>query len=155
MSADCLYLFKENGFHLITIVYTKVLCQRTRKLGLCPLGTLSYREARNHINNGHSVQMESMGFLEGHRESEQQALETVALGLRNFLRDLEILQFFQGLSWRSSGQDATLSMQGAWVQSLVGEVRSCMPRGIAEKRKRSSCMWRYVSWAVADRVWKS
>lgn len=88
------FICSKKWFHLIIIVYTKVLCQRTRKLGLCPLGTLSYGEARNHINNDHRVQMELLGFLEGHRESEQQALETVALGLGNFQRDLAILKFF-------------------------------------------------------------
>lgn len=159
MSTDVsrLFLFvQRNGFRLIITVYIKALCQRTRKPGLCPLGTLSYGEARNHINNDHRVQMELMGFLEGHRESEQQALETVALGLGNFLRDLEILKFFQGLSWRSGGQDSTLSMKRAWVQSLVGEVRFHMPHGTADKKKKkSSRTWRYVSWAVADRVWES
>ena len=29
-----------------------------------------------------------------------------------------------------------LPLQGAWVQSLVGEVRSHMPRGVAKKKRR-------------------
>ena len=29
-----------------------------------------------------------------------------------------------------------LPMQGAWVQSLVGELRSCMPHGVAKKKKK-------------------
>ena len=27
---------------------------------------------------------------------------------------------------------------GAWVQSPIGELRSCMPRGVAKKKKKNS-----------------
>lgn len=42
--------------------------------------------AGSHINNDHSVPRGSMGFLESHMESEQQACATVALGLGKSLR---------------------------------------------------------------------
>lgn len=29
-----------------------------------------------------------------------------------------------------------LSRQGAWVRSLVGELRSCMPYGVAKEKKK-------------------
>ena len=35
-----------------------------------------------------------------------------------------------GILWQSSG--ATLTLTRAWVQSLVGEVRSCKPQSIAK-----------------------
>ena len=34
-----------------------------------------------------------------------------------------------GLPWWSSGWDSVLPLQGAWVRSLVRELRSCMPWG--------------------------
>ena len=34
----------------------------------------------------------------------------------------------EGLPWWSSGQDSALPMQGTWVQSLVRELRSCVPQ---------------------------
>ena len=39
----------------------------------------------------------------------------------------------RGLPWRSSGQDSALPLQGAQVQALVGELRSCMLCGMAKK----------------------
>ena len=47
--------------------------------------------------------------------------------IRRGLKDL------LGLSWWSNGQDSTLPMQGARVQSLVGELRSCRPCGQKKK----------------------
>lgn len=42
------------------------------------------------------------------------------------------------LPWRSGGQDSLLPLQGARVQSLVGEdLRS--PRGAAKKKKKVLC----------------
>ena len=41
-----------------------------------------------------------------------------------------------GLPWRSSGYDSELPMQGAWVQSLVRELGSQMPRSTAKKKKK-------------------
>lgn len=116
MSTDVsrLFLFvQRNGFRLIIIVYIKALCQRTRKPGLCPLGTLSYGEARNHINRKPESDGVDGVLGGGHRESEQQALETVALGLGNFLRDLEILKVLPGTFLESGGQDShTLNEEG-------------------------------------------
>ena len=40
---------------------------------------------------------------------------------------------FQGLPWRSSGYDSALPLQGAQVQSLVGELESLMLPGVAKK----------------------
>ena len=40
-----------------------------------------------------------------------------------------------GLPWLSSDQDSVLPMQGAWVWSLVGELRSCMLHSLAKKKK--------------------
>ena len=37
------------------------------------------------------------------------------------------------LPWQSSGSDSTLSMQGVQFQSLVRELRSHMPYGMAKK----------------------
>ena len=36
------------------------------------------------------------------------------------------------IPWQSSGQDSELSLLGAQVQSLVGELRSCKPHGVAK-----------------------
>ena len=41
----------------------------------------------------------------------------------------------QGLPWQSRGQDPALPMQGLWVWSLVGELKSHMPRGAAKQNK--------------------
>ena len=43
-----------------------------------------------------------------------------------------------GLPWRSSGWDSEPPMQGAWVRSLVGELRSHMLH-MAKKKKESQC----------------
>ena len=43
---------------------------------------------------------------------------------------------FQGIPWQSSGQDSVLPLQGAWVQSLVGELRSHMPRSAAKTKNK-------------------
>ena len=40
-----------------------------------------------------------------------------------------------GLPWWSSGKDSTLPLQGAWVQSLVGELRSRKPCGAAKNKQ--------------------
>ena len=45
-----------------------------------------------------------------------------------------------GLPWRSSGSHSALPLQGARVQSLVGELRSHMLCGVAKKKKK----WYYV-----------
>ena len=42
----------------------------------------------------------------------------------------------RGIPWWSSGQGSTLPLQGAWVRSLVGELRSCKLRGKAKKKKK-------------------
>ena len=44
----------------------------------------------------------------------------------------------EGLPWWSSGLDSALPTQGAWVRSLIGELRSCMPNGRAKKKKLST-----------------
>ena len=41
----------------------------------------------------------------------------------------------QGLPWRSSGWDSEFPLQGAWVPSLVGELRSHKPCSAAKKIK--------------------
>ena len=38
--------------------------------------------------------------------------------------DLLTLEKREGFLWQSSGEDSVLSLQGAWVQSLVRELRS-------------------------------
>ena len=40
-----------------------------------------------------------------------------------------------GLPWWSSGKEYTLQLQGAWVQFLVRELRSCMAHDAAKKRE--------------------
>ena len=47
------------------------------------------------------------------------------------LRDKNIC--LPGLLWWCSGYDSELPVQGAWVQSLVRELRSHMPYGITKK----------------------
>ena len=42
----------------------------------------------------------------------------------------------EGISWQSSGQDSVLLLQGTWVRSLVGEVRSYKLRSRAKRKKR-------------------
>ena len=44
----------------------------------------------------------------------------------------------EGLPWWSIGYDSVLSMQGAWVPSLIRELRSIMPPGIKKKKDRGS-----------------
>ena len=39
-----------------------------------------------------------------------------------------------GLPWQPSGQDSTFPLQGSWVWSLVGELRSCMPHDVAKNK---------------------
>ena len=41
----------------------------------------------------------------------------------------------QGLPWWSSGEDSKLLLQGEWVRSLVGELRSYLSRTVARKIK--------------------
>ena len=41
-----------------------------------------------------------------------------------------------GLPWWFGGYDFELQMQGVWVQSLVGELRSHMPPDMAKKNKK-------------------
>uniref|UniRef100_A0A8C0DVP5 Uncharacterized protein n=1 Tax=Balaenoptera musculus TaxID=9771 RepID=A0A8C0DVP5_BALMU len=41
--------------------------------------------------------------------------------------------YAQGIPWRSSGWDSALSLPRAWIQSLVRELRSCKPHGVAKK----------------------
>ena len=36
------------------------------------------------------------------------------------------LSFTEGLQWRSGGYNTTLPIQGPWIPSLVGELRSSM-----------------------------
>ena len=43
-----------------------------------------------------------------------------------------------GLPWWSSSWESALPLEGAQVQSLIGELGSCMPRGVAKKKKKSS-----------------
>ena len=40
------------------------------------------------------------------------------------------------LSWRSSGKDPALEMQGLQVRSLVGELRFLMLHNVAKKKKK-------------------
>ena len=38
-------------------------------------------------------------------------------------------------SWWSEGYHSARPLQGPWVQSLVGELRFCMPCGVMEKKE--------------------
>ena len=42
----------------------------------------------------------------------------------------ESIRLREGLPWWSIGYNSALSMQGAWVPSLIRELRSIMPPGI-------------------------
>lgn len=62
------------------------------------------------------------------------------------------IQYIYGLPWWSSCWDSSLPMQGAWVQSLVKELRSHMLRGMIKKKKsgkvnsagRVHCMFTFL-----------
>ena len=41
----------------------------------------------------------------------------------------------QGLPWCSNGSNSKLPIQGAQFQSLVGELRSHMPHGVAKNKQ--------------------
>ena len=43
-----------------------------------------------------------------------------------------------GIPWQSGGEDSVLSLLKAWVQSLIGELRSCKLGSMAEKK--SNCI---------------
>ena len=54
----------------------------------------------------------------------------------NFKQNYSFLQKlyeYQGLPWWSSGEASVLPLQGAWVQSLVRELRSHMSGAAAKK----------------------
>ena len=51
---------------------------------------------------------------------------------------LLIISYILGIPWWSSGYDSALPLQGAWVQSLVGKLRSPMPRVTAQKKKKKN-----------------
>ena len=51
----------------------------------------------------------------------------------NNIHSLASNKEFQGLPWQSSGYDSALPLQGAQVQSLVGELESLMLPGVAKK----------------------
>ena len=64
--------------------------------------------------------------------------------LRNVIR---------GLPWGSSGYDSVRPLQGAWVRSLVQELRSYKPHGVEKKkkvgrkeRKKKKCSGSHVSY---------
>ena len=42
----------------------------------------------------------------------------------------------QGLPWGSSGYGSVLPLQGTWVRSLVQELRSYKPHGVAKKSRK-------------------
>ena len=42
----------------------------------------------------------------------------------------------EGLPWWPSGKDSVLPMRGAWVRSLVEELRSHVSCGVAKKNKK-------------------
>ena len=43
--------------------------------------------------------------------------------------------YLEGIPWQSSGWESALSLPRAWVQSLVGELKSHKPRSTAKKEK--------------------
>ena len=55
------------------------------------------------------------------QESSQQDTALTEDGLTR-IEDHESFKNGEGLPWRSSGSDSAFPMQGAWVQSLVGEL---------------------------------
>ena len=40
--------------------------------------------------------------------------------------------------WWSSGYDSNFPSSGAWVQSLVGELKSCMPHSMGKIKSKES-----------------
>ena len=68
--------------------------------------------------------------------------------IREFPHLFRIKTVVKGISWGSSGQDSTLSVPRAQVQSLVGELRAHKPCGKAktEKKKKTAVN----SFAVGD-----
>ena len=57
--------------------------------------------------------------------------------LRSTVTSKRIKHLGLGLSWQSSDWDSVLSMQGAWVQSLVGELGFYMLSGVAGKQNKT------------------
>ena len=51
-----------------------------------------------------------------------------------------------GIPWQSNGRDSALSLLRAWVQSLVRELGSHKPLGMAKKkRKKPKGFWPFIS----------
>ena len=55
-------------------------------------------------------------------------------GIKETIRTIFSKTWTMALPWRSSGWDAMLLLQRAWILSLVGDLRSCMPHGMAKNR---------------------
>lgn len=60
------------------------------------------------------------------------------------LRDKNIC--LPGLPWWCSGYDSELPVQGAWVQSLAGGLRSHMPRGVTKKVCKKNISTMELKW---------
>ena len=58
-----------------------------------------------------------------------------------FLIHIEFKKMFMELLSWSSGWDSALPPPRALVQSLVGELRSCMPHGMAKNREKKN-IWK-------------
>ena len=58
---------------------------------------------------------------------------------------IKIIMLVHGFPWWPSGKGSVLSKQRTWIQSLVGELRSCMQCGAAKKKKkkRKECLFNF------------
>ena len=56
----------------------------------------------------------------------------------------------QGLPQRSSGQNSTLPLQGAWIQYLVEELRCCMPFEVQPKEKKIAQWTLLYCWSCSQ-----
>ena len=69
----------------------------------------------------------------------------------------------EGIPWRSSSWDSMLSLQGVRVQSLVRELRSHMPYGVAknqnktkQKQRKKQKDWRWIERSrLEPEMWES
>ena len=85
------------------------------------------------------------------KESSLHILGNILVHFRTFSTFRTFQYIFQGISWRSSGWDSTLSLPRAWVQSLVRELGShkLLMAGDAQLSTGLSCFFPGLSASFA------
>ena len=117
-----IYIYKIDNKWLPLWLSWYRICLQCGRPGFDPwVGKIPWRRERLPIPVSWSGECCGLYSPRGHRESDK--TERLLLTIING----------QGLPWWSSGLDSVLTMQGAQVQSLAGELRSHMPRDVAKK----------------------